>query len=82
MTLAKQLNARYRDVFRGRDPKGGNPVDLNDLYRANTINREQHRILMDEQAIAESRKKADYHRRMREDRMAEEWEATHAVPRG
>ena len=80
--LSDELHERYRSVFRGRDPKGGNPVDVEELYRANTITREQHRRLMDERAIEESRRKAAYMRRMRDDRMAEEWEASHAVPRG
>lgn len=74
-----------REAFARHAAGGGEgPLDLAEIYAANTATREEIRQKLDEDALTERRRRLDAsrsaaaeHRRLREDAWAREWGAAH-----
>lgn len=84
MKLPSLFDAVKRHGFSRVGGRIEDHCDTGEIYAANVITRAEHRTKLDEDKLAEKRRRqdaakraAEMHRRLREDGWAREWEGSH-----
>lgn len=77
-----ELPDTLADTLRHYDPKGGRPVPVAALYRANTCTAAQFEALKAYSELVSARNWAQAMDRQRADSMAGQWAADHSARRG